>query len=180
MENNHLLLSFNDKSSTINDGNEISNYVNQFTDVDRLILADVISCGRYSMVRRAFLEPDNSDNDDKRREFAVKIYQQCNKTYFTNERNVFVTPLMEHENLVKFYGAVDHLRTIPTEDSTELNSITEYWLITKFMTCGTLQDYLKSNTSDFHTMCKMALSVAKGLAYLHCETKKDGKLIIIF
>lgn len=146
-----------------------SNKYTLFADADRLILSDIISCGRYSVVRRAYVVAD----DDKR-EFAVKIYQQSNRNYFLNERNVFSTPMMSHDNLIEYFGYVERRRK--NDDEADEN-YPHFWLVTKFMSCGTLQDYLKANTFDYFSMCKMALSVARGLAFLHGDVRKDGKKV---
>lgn len=41
---------------------------------------------------------------------------------------------------------------------------------------GCLQDYLNENILDFGTFCKMASSVAKGLAHLHTDVIKGDKI----
>lgn len=164
-----------DKSSFL--GNNGTGNVSTTTDVtfiraDHLTLTDIISRGRYSVVRKARIEKVDENRDEEREEFAVKIYENSNKNYFLNEKNLFSLTLLNHENIVKFHGA--HERSIVDVENTE-STMPDFWLIMEYMPCGTLQDYLKSNTFDFHSMCKIALSVAKGLAFLHLEFRKNGK-----
>lgn len=46
---------------------------------------------------------------------------------------------------------------------------TQLWLVTDYHENGSLFDYLIRTTVDTPTMCKMALSIATGLAHLHME-----------
>lgn len=50
----------------------------------------------------------------------------------------------------------------------------EYLLVLSYAPNGCLQDYLTDNVLDFPTFCKMALTVAKGLAHLHTDVIKGG------
>ena len=52
----------------------------------------------------------------------------------------------------------------------------EYLLVLSYAPNGCLQDYLRTNTLDWPTFCKMALSVARGLAHLHTDVRKGGEL----
>lgn len=50
----------------------------------------------------------------------------------------------------------------------------EYLLVLSHSPNGCLQDYLRSNPIDWPTFCRMALSIAKGLAHLHTDMRKGG------
>ena len=46
---------------------------------------------------------------------------------------------------------------------------TQLWLITDYHENGSLFDFLSRNVIDAAAMCKMAYSIANGLAHLHME-----------
>ncbi|XP_061569675.1 activin receptor type-2B isoform X2 [Cololabis saira] len=88
---------------------------------------------------------------------AVKIFPIQNKESWQNEREVFLTPGMRHENILRFIGAErrgSHLET-------------ELWIITEFHERGCLSDFLKGNVVSWSELCHMAESMACGLAFLH-------------
>lgn len=53
----------------------------------------------------------------------------------------------------------------------------EYLLVLSYCSNGSLQDYIRQHTLDFNTFCRMALSIAKGLAFLHTDIQKGGMWI---
>jgi hypothetical protein len=57
-----------------------------------------------------------------------------------------------------------------------LENCVEYLLVLSYAPNGALQDYLRTNVLDWPTFCKMSLSVARGLAHLHTDVRKGGKL----
>ncbi|KAM6900482.1 activin receptor type-2B-like [Xenentodon cancila] len=88
---------------------------------------------------------------------AVKIFPIQNKESWQNEREVFMTPGMRHENILRFIGAErrgSHLEA-------------ELWIITEFHERGSLSDFLKGSVVSWSELCHMAESMACGLAYLH-------------
>lgn len=56
----------------------------------------------------------------------------------------------------------------------------EYLMVLSYAPCGTLREFLRSDTVDWMTFCKMSLSVVKGLAHLHTEVRKGGKIFLLF
>ncbi|XP_029955072.1 activin receptor type-2B-like [Salarias fasciatus] len=88
---------------------------------------------------------------------AVKIFPLQNKESWQNETDVFLTPGMRHENILRFVGA--------ERRGTHLES--ELWLITEFHERGSLCDFLKGNVVSWCELCQVAESMACGLAYLH-------------
>ncbi|ESO90171.1 hypothetical protein LOTGIDRAFT_123928 [Lottia gigantea] len=90
---------------------------------------------------------------------AVKIFPLQDKLSWVSEHDIYVLPQMKHENILK-YIAVE-------KRGESLN--TELWLITEFHERGSLSDYLKSHTITWNELCKIAESMARGLAYLHDE-----------
>ncbi|XP_068199560.1 activin receptor type-2B-like isoform X2 [Antennarius striatus] len=88
---------------------------------------------------------------------AVKIFPIQNKQSWQNEREVFLTPGMRHENILRYITAEkrgSHLEA-------------ELWLITEFHERGSLSDFLKGNIISWLEVCHIAESMACGLAYLH-------------
>ncbi|XP_035474692.1 activin receptor type-2B [Scophthalmus maximus] len=88
---------------------------------------------------------------------AVKIFPAQNKESWQNETDVFTTPGMKHENLLRFIAAErrgSHLEA-------------ELWLITEFHERGSLSDFLKGNVVSWTELCHVAETMACGLAYLH-------------
>ncbi|KAL4623476.1 activin receptor type-2B [Arapaima gigas] len=89
---------------------------------------------------------------------AVKIFPlQQDKQSWQNERDIFLTPGMKHESLLRFIAAERR------GSSTEV----ELWLITEFHEKGSLSDYLKGSTVTWNELCHIAMTMSRGLAYLH-------------
>ncbi|XP_075941402.1 activin receptor type-2B-like [Anarhichas minor] len=88
---------------------------------------------------------------------AVKIFPIQNKDSWVNETDVFITPGMRHENILRFIGAEkrgSHLEA-------------ELWLMTEFHERGSLSDFLKGNIVSWSELCHVSESMACGLSYLH-------------
>ena len=126
-------------------------------DIEDLKICNLISKGRYSEVWKGSLHEE---------EVAVKIYNACHRQYYFNEKYIYSLPHMEHANLLKFYGAEERLVQ-------EGNM--QYLIVLSLIADGTLMNYLKNNTVDWNTMCKMCHSLAKGLAHLHSDIGSGGK-----
>lgn len=90
---------------------------------------------------------------------AVKIFPLRDKPSWVAEQEIFSLPQMNHENLLRFIAA--------EKRGDNLN--TELWLITEFHEHGSLYDYLKGNLVSWSELCKIAESMARGLAVLHEE-----------
>ncbi|XP_026057389.1 activin receptor type-2B-like [Carassius auratus] len=88
---------------------------------------------------------------------AVKIFPIQDKLSWQNERDMFSTPGMKHENLLRYIGA----------ERRGANLETEFWLITEFHERGSLTDHLKGNVLSWMDLCHIAETMACGLAYLH-------------
>ncbi|KAF4087877.1 hypothetical protein AMELA_G00076300 [Ameiurus melas] len=88
---------------------------------------------------------------------AVKIFPVQDKQSWQNERDIFTTPGMKHENLLRYIAA--------EKRGTSLEM--ELWLITEFHEKGSLTDYLKGSVVSWNELCHIAETMACGLAYLH-------------
>ncbi|XP_035829616.1 bone morphogenetic protein receptor type-2, partial [Aplysia californica] len=126
-------------------------------NIEDLKVEDVLVRGRYSEVRRGHLGEQ---------EVAVKIYQPHHRQYYYNERNAFTLPFMDHDNVVKFFGA--------REQEDMGSNLPQYLVVTEYIPLGSLTGYLKHNTLDWYTLCHMCQGVARGLAHLHTDITKGA------
>ena len=100
------------------------------------------------------------------RDVAVKIYSPHYREYYNNERTLYRLPFMDHEGLIKFYGADER---ITQEGSAQL------MIVMSYVSLGALNSYLKNNTLDWPTMVRMTYSVAKALSHLHTDIQRGGE-----
>lgn len=95
----------------------------------------------------------------------MKVFLPHHRNYFLNELEVYKVA-GENSALLKCFHGGERCQT--------LGGISDYVLIFSLeQEC--LQEYLKNHTIDLPTLCRMSLSVAKGLAHLHSDV---GKLCI--
>ncbi|KAG8182062.1 hypothetical protein JTE90_013992 [Oedothorax gibbosus] len=127
-------------------------------NLENLNIAESIGHGRYGRVFRGVLYGQS---------VAVKIFPSQHRNNYLNERFIYCLPFMEHSCLPKLIGAEE--RKGPDERP-------EYLLVLSYAPNGCLQEYLTSRTIDWPSLCKMAQSITQGLAHLHMEIRKDGKL----
>lgn len=131
-------------------------------ELDSLKLNTLINGGKYGEVWRGTL----GDLD-----VAVKVFTgNSQKQYYTNEKDIYMLPHMDHESFPRFLGA---------EEKMALEGHAQYLLVMEFIPLGTLTNYLKHNKVDWLTLCKMSKSIAAGLTYLHSEIFKFGKFSFI-
>nr|AID23653.1 bone morphogenetic protein receptor 2 [Hofstenia miamia] len=128
-------------------------------DLDHLHLLQLIGHGRYGMVWRAELG---------NKEVAVKVFQSQHKLYFDNEKEIFQSDLLSHENIIQFIG--------DCESHSETDSCLEYLLVLAYIPSGSLMNFLKESTCNFFEMCRLVQSTARGLAYLHSEVLAQNGL----
>uniref|UniRef100_A0A8C5FQ62 Serine/threonine-protein kinase receptor n=1 Tax=Gadus morhua TaxID=8049 RepID=A0A8C5FQ62_GADMO len=125
------------------------NYCNErFTHLPDMIGSGNRARGRFGCVWKAQLMSES---------VAVKIFPIQDKQSWQNERDIFLTPGMRHENLLRYIAAEKHGSNLETE----------LWLIMEFHERGSLTDHLKGNVVTWSEMCHIAESMACGLAYLH-------------
>ena len=65
----------------------------------------------------------------------------------------------------RFYGAEERIGE---------NSMPQYIIVMSYIPLGTLTQFLKENTIDWFTLCRMYHSTASGLAHLHSDITKGG------
>ncbi|XP_030050864.1 LOW QUALITY PROTEIN: anti-Muellerian hormone type-2 receptor [Microcaecilia unicolor] len=94
---------------------------------------------------------------------VIKSYSACGSGQFMNEWQVLSTMLpVAHENVTQLLAA----------GSAGLGK--ERLLVFQFYPAGSLRHYLTHHTSDWGITLRLALSVARGLAFLHAEMWRDG------
>lgn len=108
-----------------------------------------IGNGRFSEVWKAILYSKT---------VAVKIYSEQDRKYWSTEVNAYSYPHMKHKNVCDFITGSHSNGPKPG-----------WWIVLEYHECGSLQDYLKVHSLTKEELCKMADSVACGLAYLHSE-----------
>ncbi|RZF33320.1 hypothetical protein LSTR_LSTR007665 [Laodelphax striatellus] len=116
-------------------------------------LIEIIGQGRYGSLWRGM------DRDGQ--VLAVKAFQPHLRQIFVNERDIFQLPFMNIPALVSYYGY--------QESATQLD------LLLLYCGLGCLQDYLKTHVLDSTVFCRMASSIARGLAHLHTEIRQGDK-----
>lgn len=124
-------------------------------DLDSLKLLELIGRGRYGSVYKGSLDE---------RPVAVKVFTYANRQNFVNERSIYRTPLLEHENIARFIVGDERL----TADGRM-----EYLLVMEYYPHGSLCRYLSLNTLDWVSSCRLAHSLTRGLAYLHTELLRE-------
>lgn len=127
-------------------------------NLDSLKILESIGRGRYGSVFHGTLNNES---------VAVKIFSSQSRQYYLNERSIYCLPFMDHPCLPKIFGA---------EERVGADDRPEYLLVLSYAPKGCLQDYLASNTIDWFSFCKMAQTITQGLAHLHTEVKKNGKI----
>ena len=112
-------------------------------------LIEIKARGRFGCVWKAQLEG---------RDVAVKVFPVQDQASFFTERDFYHLPQIGlSENILQFIAA--EVR------GNNLNM--EYWLITEYHENGSLYDYLKGHLVSWSQLTKLAVTMAKGLAFLH-------------
>uniref|UniRef100_A0A8D9EN31 receptor protein serine/threonine kinase n=1 Tax=Cacopsylla melanoneura TaxID=428564 RepID=A0A8D9EN31_9HEMI len=94
------------------------------------------------------------------RQRKLGSYFNQDKQSWVSEQEIFKLPHMEHDNVLRYIGAEKRGESIHTE----------FWLITAFHERGSLCDlFLKCNIVTWEQVCRIALSMSKGLMHLHEE-----------
>ncbi|KAK8771631.1 hypothetical protein V5799_025125 [Amblyomma americanum] len=144
-------------------------------------LVEVIGKGRYGEVWRGRWRGES---------VAVKIFSSRDERSWFREVEIYQTVMLRHDNILGFIAAdnkglsdlqnkiEDFLKSVLVVNVGCISSPlcypdngtwTQLWLITDYHENGSLFDYLMRIPVDTATMCKMAYSIANGLAHLHME-----------
>ena len=126
-------------------------------ELEQLKLSHLVDRGRYGEVWKGTL----NDQD-----VAVKIFPAVYRQNYLNEKDIYCLPHIEHDSLLRFYGAEERLGS---------EGMTQYLLVLNYIPHGTLLNYLKDHVIDWSTLCRMCHSSAAGLSYLHTDISVGGK-----
>nr|CAB3266925.1 Tgfbr-IIb [Phallusia mammillata] len=124
----------------------------------------VIGQGCFAEVRKAKLQQDASNPQV----VSVKIFKLRNYGAWRQEKDMLSERWMRHENIIEFYASEQHT----------VKGHLQYWLVTAYYQQGSLANFLLNNVVDWMQFCDMALSIAKGLSYLHAENDDTGRIKI--
>ncbi|XP_032297522.1 anti-Muellerian hormone type-2 receptor [Coturnix japonica] len=123
-------------------------------DLPALRFLQVLQTGRFSAVWRGTLQ---------QRPVAIKAFAAGSARRWAAERAVHELPLMEHENVAKLLGT----RGAGPCARGGL-------LVLQLYPAGSLQHFLRHHVSPWAGTVRLALSLARGLAFLHQELWRDG------
>lgn len=126
-------------------------------DMSNVKMLDVIAKGKYGEVWSGKLNGDP---------VAIKIFSANHRQFYNNEKYIYSLPHMDHDNLLRFYGADELINS---------DGVHQYCLVLSYMPKGTLMAYLRDHTVDWTQMCKIALTLTHGLAHLHCDINKGDQ-----
>ncbi|MFH4977134.1 hypothetical protein AB6A40_003843 [Gnathostoma spinigerum] len=131
--------------------------LNQRTVAQELQMIEVIGKGRYGEVKKALYRGD--------RVVAVKTFYTTEEDSWKNEKEIYQTQMLNHENILQFVAA-----DIGSDDS-----ITRMMLITDFHRHGSLFDYLqRGETLSVDEALRLAHSAVCGLEHLHTSLRGTG------
>lgn len=131
--------------------------LNQRTVAQSIQILSVIGKGRYGEVKKALYRGD--------RFVAVKTFYTTEEDSWKNEKEIYQTQMLNHENILQFVAA-----DIGSEDS-----ITRMLLITDYHEFGSLYEYLqKTEGLSFSEGLQLALSAVCGLEHLHSALRGTG------
>ncbi|XP_066423836.1 anti-Muellerian hormone type-2 receptor [Molothrus aeneus] len=123
-------------------------------DLPALHFLQVLQSGRFSAVWRGTL---------RQRPVAIKAFAAGAGRRFAAERAVHSLPLMEHENVARLL----HTREAAPRARGGL-------LVLQLYPAGSLRHFLGQHVGTWAGSVRLALSLARGLAFLHQELWRDG------
>ncbi|CAD6191977.1 unnamed protein product [Caenorhabditis auriculariae] len=128
----------------------------QRTVAQDLAIIKVIGRGRYGEVRKATYRGSY---------VAVKTFYTTEEDSWKNERDVYQTHMLNHENILQFVAA-----DICSEDS-----ITQMLLVTDYHELGSLSDYLRrEETLSTDEALRLIYSSMCGIEHLHTAVHGTG------
>lgn len=101
---------------------------------------------------------------------GLRLNERHSPSHFDNSREEIELHLGWKINWICCYAGCSEKLSLDS-------NCAEYLLVLSYCSNGSLQDYIRQHTIDFNTFCRMALSIAKGLAFLHTDIQKGGMWI---
>ena len=128
-----------------------SSHMPASTNLD-IRLVEMIASGRFGTVWKAELDDGAL--------IAVKISPEHDRQSWLCEQRFYALPCTTNcANVLRFIGAESRGA--------------ELWLVTEYVADGSLYDYLKAHTVTLVELASIAMSVTRGLAFLHSDV--NGK-----
>ena len=116
----------------------------------------LIGIGRYGQVWQGVWRDQ---------QVAVKIFNSSDAPSWEAETEIFMTDMLRHENILGFVAA----------DKFDLDFPLQYWIITDYLSNGSLMEYLSERTLSLRETLRLAKGVASGVSHLHTEIKGGNK-----
>uniref|UniRef100_A0AC34FA07 Serine/threonine-protein kinase receptor n=1 Tax=Panagrolaimus sp. ES5 TaxID=591445 RepID=A0AC34FA07_9BILA len=130
--------------------------LNPRTVAQYLTFLNEVARGRYGCVQKALF---------RTREVAVKTFYTNEEESWRNEKDIYETQMLNHENILQFVAA----------DICSVDSITQMLLITDYHPLGSLYDYLRAHEKlDLDEALQLALTSVCGLEHLHTKVQGTG------
>ncbi|RCN25477.1 hypothetical protein ANCCAN_28810 [Ancylostoma caninum] len=128
----------------------------QRTVANDLIIEKIIGKGRYGEVRIARFRGSL---------VAVKTFYTTEEDSWKNEREIYETQMLNHENILQFVAA----------DIFSMDSLTQMILVTDYHPLGSLYDYLqKEQALTTQEALQLAYSSICGIEHLHASVLGTG------
>lgn len=109
--------------------------------------------------------------DWKGEKVAVKIFISRDEKSWSRETEVYQTNMLRHSNLLRWIASDNKGKKIffLTFVFLDTGTSTQLWLVTEYLSMGSLYDYLEKTTIPTNIGIQMLRSIAHGLSYLHAE-----------
>ncbi|CAD5218654.1 unnamed protein product [Bursaphelenchus okinawaensis] len=131
--------------------------LNQRTIALNLTMLELVARGRYGEVRRAIYRDTI---------VAVKTFYTTEEESWKNERDVYQTQMLNHENILQY---------VASDISSNIDSLTQMLLITDYHSLGSLYDYLrKSEPLTLQEALGHIQGICAGLEHLHNAVHGTG------
>ncbi|KAE9555122.1 hypothetical protein FO519_001697 [Halicephalobus sp. NKZ332] len=125
--------------------------LNQRTVAQYLTFLNEVARGRYGCVQRAYY---------RTRLVAVKTFYTSEEESWRNEKDIYLTQMLNHENILQFVAA----------DICSVDSITQMLLITDYHPFGSLYDYLRQHSFiEIEEALQLTQTTTLGLEHLHTK-----------
>ncbi|KAK7124203.1 hypothetical protein R3I94_018537 [Phoxinus phoxinus] len=135
------------------------NSLNHNLELLPIQLDSSVGKGRFAEVFRAKLKHASQSFQT----VAVKIFPYDEYVSWKTEWDIYSDAELRHENVLQFLTAEDR------------KASREYWLITAYHERGNLQEFLSQHVIGWDELCRLAGSLARGVAHLHSDRTPCGR-----
>ncbi|XP_051520552.1 TGF-beta receptor type-2 [Myxocyprinus asiaticus] len=139
-----------------------ANNLNHNNELLPIQLDSVVGKGRFAEVYRAKLKQGLMSAGEAFQTVAVKIFPYEEYASWKNEWEIFSDSELRHDNILHFLTAEDR------------KAERQYWLITAYHERGNLQDFLSKHVVSWEELCRLGVSLARGVAHLHSDQTACG------